>query len=321
MHLRNRIRRPLLLAVLGSCLANLVAAPAHAQSLRGRPPAPQAISLTTKDGVEIKGTYYPSNVGRDAVPVVLLHDFNESRAVLNPLAKLLNDPPPPPEEGGQKPLDSRAVIAIDLRGHGESKTAFAPDGAAIEFDAQRLALEDFQDMVLYDLEAVRAFLITENDKGNLNLNKLCVVGVGMGANVAVLWTARDWAAPPLAVRKQGQDVKAMVLISPRWNYRGLALVEAMKFPPVQREVGVFLAFGADDPQFKKDGQNLNKVFSKYHAGGGQSGASSFVLVTPKTKLQGSALLLSRQFSLVPRVVDFVDAQLGAAPYPYLQRRK
>ena len=65
------------------------------------------------------------------------------------------------------------------------------------------------------MEAVRGFLVGKNDAGELNLNKLCLVGVGMGATVAVNWAAQDWDAPPLLVGKQGQDVKALVLVSPQ----------------------------------------------------------------------------------------------------------
>src|SRR5690606_24011271 len=124
----------------------------------------------------------------------------------------------------------RAVVTVDLRGHGGSKTMLGPGGRMLKLDANRFQTADFLDMVRFDLEAVRQFLIAENDAGKLNLNKLGVVGSGMGANVALLWAARDWAMPPLAARKQGQDVKALALISPRWNFRGLELRDAMKFP-------------------------------------------------------------------------------------------
>ena len=91
-----------------------------------------------------------------------------------------------------------------------------------------------------------AHVLDRNDAGELNLNRTCVLGCGMGANVALVWAYHDWATPPLPVRKQGQDVHAMVLISPRWNYRGLGLVEAMKFPPLLQRVSVYLAYGAGD---------------------------------------------------------------------------
>ena len=37
------------------------------------------------------------------------------------------------------------------------------------------------------MEAVRRFLVKENDKGELNLNSLTLLGSGMGANVAAYW--------------------------------------------------------------------------------------------------------------------------------------
>src|SRR5262245_29563005 len=62
---------------------------AEAQAPRaGRIPPPESLSLTTKDGVQVGITYYPSNAGTQAVPVILLHDFNETRAVFDPLARL-----------------------------------------------------------------------------------------------------------------------------------------------------------------------------------------------------------------------------------------
>jgi hypothetical protein len=194
----------------------------------------------------------------------------------------------------------------------------------LEVDANRFKIGDYQSMVVFDMEAVRSFLVEQNDVGALNLNKLCVLGCGMGANVAVLWAARDWAVPPLAVRKQGQDVKALVLISPRWNFNGLALVEAMKFPPIQRELSVFLAYGAGDPRVAKDGDNLRKIFARFHPeppADQVQQRKDFFLVAPKTGLQGTKLLTSRQFTLGPQVASFIEARLGTRPIPWFQRKK
>jgi pimeloyl-ACP methyl ester carboxylesterase len=317
----HRIRRGVFLA---TCLASsLNLAAGYAQSGNQRvPPPPVDVSLTTKDGVQLKISYFPSNEGQDAVPVVMLHDFGETRAVFNPLATALQNPRTP-ETPGPK-LASRAVITVDLRGHGQSKTAVGSAGSTVELDASRFQLPDFEAMVVQDLEAVRSFLVEQNDAGNLNLNKLCVVGSGMGANVAILWAARDWATPPLAVRKQGQDVKALVLLSPQWNYRGLLLRDAMKFPPVQQQLSVFLAYGSADRKIAHDGENMQKIFERYHPEPSpdqvQQRKDYFVYV-PDTILQGTKLLNSRAFAVGPKIVSFIEARLGNSTFPWLQRKR
>jgi hypothetical protein len=202
--------------------------------------------------------------------------------------------------------------------------AFAPDGAAMELDAARFETEDFAAMVLYDLEAVRSFLVEQNDAGLLNLNKLCVVGSGMGANVAVLWAARDWAMPPLAVRKQGQDVKALALLSPRWNFHGLLLRDAMKFPPIQQQLSMLIAYGAEDRAVAKDCENIVESLSRFHPDppADQVQQRQTLFVYPEdTNLQGTKLLTSRAFGIGPRLADFIELRLGSKEIPYLQRKK
>ncbi|RIK77971.1 MAG: hypothetical protein DCC67_12070 [Planctomycetota bacterium] len=318
--LRTIVRNLSTLAVLAAASAAGVAA--RGQSNIPAPPAPKALSLTTKDNVQLRITYYPSNAGVQAVPVVMLHDFNETRAVFDPLARALQHPRTP--EGGPAKVASRAVVTVDLRGHGESKTGVAPDGSPVELDAARFQAADFQAMVALDMEAVRAFLLDENDAGKLNLNKLCVLGSGMGANVAVLFAANDWAMPPLAVRKQGQDVKALVLLSPRWRERGLYLKDAFAFPPVQRNISYLLAYGIEDRNVTADCRNIERILSKFHPAVPPDRAptdqSLFVFALP-TNLQGTQLLTSRAFSVGLRVADFIEARLGRQDFPYIPRKK
>ena len=107
-------------------------------------------------------------------------------------------------------------------------------------------------MAALDMEAVRKFLVDKNDAGELNLNKLCLVGSGMGASVAANWAVQDWSAPPLAVGKQGQDVKALVLISPRWSFNGLSMQVPMKFAPLKMNAAWMLVCGSQDPKVKAD---------------------------------------------------------------------
>ena len=219
-----------LLGFLGWVALSTSAASAQRSS---RAPAPEEIKLTTKDGVKLAATYYLSSLGKEAVPIVMLHNFKESRTVFNGLAAALQAP----AEGNR---DSRAVITVDLRGHGESTIQVSPDGRTRDLDASRLKTYDFQAMVLQDMEAVRRFLVKENDAGQLNLNMLCLLGSGMGANVATYWAAKDWSAPQLATLKQGQDVKALVLASPEWSFRGLPLLRPLRQPGVRQ--GTFLLY-------------------------------------------------------------------------------
>jgi pimeloyl-ACP methyl ester carboxylesterase len=302
-------------------------APAQAPAPRtARPPAPQEFSLTTKDGVQIAITYYASTAGAQAVPVILLHDFNETRAVYDPLARLLQNPPAALSEG-QPPgsvMEPRAVVAVDLRGQGQSKTAFTADGFPVELDAARFELEDFQDMVLYDLEAVRAFLVERNDAGELNLNKLCVVGAGMGANVALNYAARDWAIPNLAARKQGQDVKALVLLSPLRVFHGLSSIQPLKFEPIQRQLSVFLAFGAGDAKIAKDCETMVKTWAKFHPEPPREQVAAlkdFYVFSPPTTRQGTDLLTTEDLELGPRIAEFIELRLGRFDYPHIVRKR
>jgi pimeloyl-ACP methyl ester carboxylesterase len=310
------------LAIIGLVLAG-GAAEGRAQGRAALPPPPVEHTLTTKDGVQIRITYYASNAGAQATPVILLHDRNETRAVFNSLAKLLQSPRAPDDAPELKVNRSRAVVAVDLRGHGESKTAFDSQGAPVELDASRFGQVDFQNMVLFDMEAVRSFLVEQNDAGLLNLNKLCIVGSGMGANVAVLWAAKDWATPNLAVRKQGQDVKALVLLSPRWNYNGLSLKEPMKFRPIQQSLSILLAYGEEDPGVARDCKNIDKILARFHPEPPADQVQTrkdYYLIAEKTNLQGTELLTSREFGLTPIVAGFIEARLGRREFPHVTRK-
>lgn len=294
----------------------LAALPAAAQ--KGSPD-PESLSLTTKDGVQIKATYYPSTVGEQAVPVVIIHDEKESRAVFEDFALMLQSPTAPT---GQK-RDARAVLTVDLRGHGESRTAVGRRGGTVELDASKFRQGDYAAMVLQDMEAVRNFLVKENNARRLNLNKLCVVGVGMGASVATLWAARDWSMPPLARVKQGQDVKALVLISPQWNFRGLPLKDAIRQPGVRERVSHFIAFGNEDSRSTKDAKTIYKNLEKFHpepASDQPEKKSLYYVDNLKTKLNGSELLTKPQFKLQPYIDYFIEQRLVKQDYPWIDRK-
>ncbi len=289
---------------------------AQTSGRNARAPAPEDIVLTTKDNVRLGATYFRSTLGREAVPIVLIHEYKEGRTVFNNLARALQSPSDPQ-------FDSHAVLTIDLRGHGSSTSVVDRTGRTLTIDPARFKPADYEDMVRLDMEAVRRFLVEKNDAQELNLNKLCLIGTGMGANVATIWAAVDWAAPPLAQRKQGQDVKALVLVSPIWRQNGLPLVNALKQPDVAERISVMLVYGREDSRASKDAQIVFKNLERYHPEPPIERVRElkdlFEYPLPTT-LQGSKLLIDPRFQMLPALDSFLKARLSDKNFKWVARR-
>jgi len=307
----------LLLAVLGLfCGSALNLAMVVAQSAASSKGISEDVTLSTKDGVDLGATYYPSSLGKQAVPVIMLHDFKESRAVFSTLARDLSAPP---EQG----YTSYAVLTVDLRGHGDSTRMIGRNGQSRELEAERLKAADYRNMVLRDMEAVRKFLVEKNDAGALNLNKLCVLGSGMGAVVASNYAQYDWSVPQLAQRKQGQDVKALILSSPKWKYNGLSMMQPLKHVDVREKLSFMIVYGEQDPRASKDVRSIHKLLEKFHPEPPRDQRREkqdlFVIPLP-TRLQGTKLLTDPNFNMLGRLDAFLDARLMDQDFEWVQRR-
>ncbi len=279
--------------------------------------ASETITLTTKDGVRLKASYYASSLGKDAVPIVMLHDLKESRAVFNGLARVLQSPP-----SGERP--SHAILTVDLRGHGESTSMQGPNGKTRELEAAKLGKQDFRNMVHYDMEAVRKFLVKKNDLGELNLNKLCLLGSGMGANVSTAWAAVDWSTPKLSSRKQGQDVKALVLISPDWGFRGLPMLKPVKHRDVRERISMLIIYGKQDRKSAKSAETVHKNLKRYHPEPPpeqRREKKDLFLVGLRTSLKGTRLIADPTFNMLPTLEEFLDARLSKQEFDWVQRRR
>ncbi|TSC63142.1 MAG: alpha/beta hydrolase fold protein, partial [Parcubacteria group bacterium Athens0416_74] len=114
------------------------------------------ITLKTEDNLDIVGLYYPSPASKG---VLLLHMMPATKESWNEFAPKLQS------EGYQ-------VLAIDLRGHGESSAG--PEG-----------FRNFSDLdhqkTIFDLDAGIEFLETKGVKQN----NLVLIGASIGANLAL----------------------------------------------------------------------------------------------------------------------------------------
>jgi pimeloyl-ACP methyl ester carboxylesterase len=291
--------------------------PAHpvawAQRQKPELPKPEKLELEAKDGLRLEATYYGQPPESKAVPIVMLHDYKGNRNAFDALALSLQD-------------RGHAVIVPDLRGHGGSKRRRRPgfaDGQML--DAANLRKGDFLHMVQFDMEAVRRFLLKKNNDGEINLEKLCLIGAEMGATVALNWAAADWSAPPLATGKQGQDVKGLVLLSPPRSFKGIPVQEALDRlvrPDARRDLSLLILVGRDDSRSLADANRMYKSLERWYSATqdhSESEIQKLDFVSFGTSLQGTKLLDAQGQAVEEEIARFVDRCLVRQDFPWTER--
>lgn len=244
-------------------------------------PDPENISLETKDNVTIKATYYASKLKKKAVPIIMLHGWKGNRGEYHIMAGILQN-------------QGYAVICPDLRGHGESLSYKLPNGDVEKFDLEKMKGPDIEKMV-FDVEAVKRFLVKRNNEGELNVNALCVLGAEFSGTIAMMWSAADWNARSLPSLKQGQDVKAIILLSPDESFRGVTTRGPMAHPIVRAKLSTLICVGKEDPKAIGNAKRIHTAMQRFR---GKPPADEeealkkqdLFLVEDATSLQGSGLL-------------------------------
>jgi alpha-beta hydrolase superfamily lysophospholipase len=144
------------------------------------------ISFITSDGVKIFANYYPNKESKFAG--ILIHMRPKTKESFDDFAKFLQ------EKGF-------TLLAIDLRGHGESIES--PSGI---LDYTKFTEEE-EKKSIKDVEAASNFL----EKEGFTKERQFLIGASIGANLAYEFLTEN------------ESIKAVVLLSPGYNYRGLIL--------------------------------------------------------------------------------------------------
>jgi dienelactone hydrolase len=276
--------------------------PAAPSTAKGpKVPEPEEITLETKDGLSIKATYYPGTAKKEAVPVIMVHDIGGQRGDFHALGTYLQSL-------------GHAAIAPDLRGHGQSKTQKGPTGAPMTIDAEKLNKGALEAMV-WDIQACKKYLLDKNNAGDLNIEELCVVGAEFGATLAIRWSAMDWQAPNLPAYKLGQDVKAIILLSPQPPYKAVSYREALPF--VQSQLSWLIVAGTEDSKSSAEANKLNKQLQTHHQRGGDD--TDLFLEEPATNLSGTKLL-SRGLDVQNKIGIFIEKRLVKAGLSWQDRK-
>lgn len=137
------------------------------------------VNLKTSDNVNIAATYYKSDSNEG---IILLHMLNKDKSSWSEFAKKLQT--------------KYKVLAIDLRGHGNS-----------DLNWKSFSDKDFNNMLL-DIDAANDFLKMEG------ANKIAIIGASIGANLALNYGTEN-------------DVSTAILLSPGLEYRGIKTEDAI----------------------------------------------------------------------------------------------
>ena len=148
------------------------------------------IRLMTRDDLELAGVYYPVATN-SAAAVLLIHSYGKNHEEWGPVAPLFQE-------------NGIAVLAIDLRGHGDSTRRLTADGVKT-LDYHNFSPQDFTAMLL-DINQAYDWLSTQP---GIDAKRIAVVGSSIGANLALRYAAFN------------DEVAGLILISPGLVYHDL----------------------------------------------------------------------------------------------------
>ena len=265
----------------------------------------ESLELVAKDGFTLRAFYFPSDRGKEAVPVIIVHEW-EGQA--SPYAGLVN----------ALWNAGCAVIVPEFRGHGGSRE-YMQGGRKRELDVARMGRAEVASIIGADMEAVKKFLREENNEKELNLNALALVGVREGAVIASQWAVKDLNFPSVGALKQGQDVKAMVLVSPEKILKGFSLDETLQ-DRLLWQLPFLVVVGQTSPQFS-DADRFYKRLETTKKRAGRGTAEGLQLEAVNTSLSGHALLNDAP-GVIEKVTTFIKTQLvdRSAKIPWVERQ-
>jgi hypothetical protein len=163
-----------------------------------------------------------------------------------------------------------AVIVPDLRGTGKSNKRLIKKieggqvvvGSTVTVTATRP--QDYAAMVEIDLEKIKTEMVKLHNAGEFNIRRLCVVGVESGAVLAINWSLlKDWSWPDLTTGPQAKDVRGLILVSPRWNHKGLVINDAITRGEFIKFIPTLMMVGAKDNTFANEAKRLNDQFERW----------------------------------------------------------
>ena len=278
-----------------ACLTTLCLTPALSAQEVDPKKQYRTVELRTKDGLKLRAFYFPSDKGKLAKTVLLVHEW---RGQASPYRKLV--------DALQK--SGCAVLVPDYRGHGGSRTQTNNKGQNEELDAAQMSKRDIEFIIKSDLEKAKEFLKDENNKENLNLNALIVVGIGEGCVMAAHWAQRDWSFPTVGRLKRGQDVKGLVFISPAKQIKGVPIDPVLSNRSVLLQLPIMIVSGAESANAEDAERIAKRVEAAKKKLQRDTTVKGFEFKRYKTGLSGASLVVDIP-AVIPAITKFIETEI------------
>ena len=127
------------------------------------------------------------------------------------------------------------------------------------------------------------------------------------------------SCPSIGHIKQGQDVKALIFISPKKQIKGVGYRSHTDRSNLL-SLPIMIVAGDDSPDASEAERIAKRIESKKRAMG-HGEVSGFELVMPKTTLSGAALV-NESSAVIPKITEFITTNVksGDEGYPWIDRK-
>ena len=302
--------------------------------------------FTAFDGMILSATYYRGANGKNSVPVVLLHGKGGNRRDFDPIipellkagmAVLVPDirghgtsiefiveefdnpfprylPEFPPREIPENPF-ARAWLPdrwAEYQRMSNDIEAGRYQKPKTRISTKRYDGYDDRDLLLrvFDMQVWQNFLVNENNQERLNLRRLNLVGIEMGAGLAVHWCRSDQISQ--------KQTRTLTLISPvvpanamdAKNGNGMYLAY-LNNAAMKNSLSTMIIYGSENQRFKEDAEKIKATLLGKDNVDNETGLKAkYPLIPCNTEKQGRDL-----FSLASAQIDrgiplFIRDRLG-----------
>jgi alpha-beta hydrolase superfamily lysophospholipase len=179
-----------------------------------------AVVLQTEDGVILTATYWKPKAeprtkkegSKTTGVVVIPNPRGHTQRECYPFASELAD-------------QGLAVVTFDFRGAGQS-TQIVSTAATRKADSGVVRAEEVQrnaqtiDRMTFDLDAIKQFLLRENNAEKINIRQYSILAVGDLASVVTLnWIASREFGNKNDYTREGGDISAICLVNPSLQFK------------------------------------------------------------------------------------------------------